>query len=316
MRKFILSILFFLIPVLLGIIILFTLKVDKNFSYRYVQGECSNKAGWIYDRLYSSDKKTEVVFVGASQTSCAIMDQFVESELKNLMGKNLKVANLGYCRGGRDVQFLILKEVFRKKKPELVVIEVTEDEPKKSHPVFPYLAETGDLFGSFKFLNQRFFSGLWKGLNIRLEFVKWKIFKDTLFIPDSTVEFSYLPSDLMVNEEDIHENKKNWDKRLKKDKSEFQSQIETRYSKHYVEKMVNLAKANHCEFVFLYLHESGNDLKTPKYYKDYLQKSEVILLPDSIYQNHKNWMDVTHFNDRGAKLASTHIAKTISEFLK
>src|SRR5690606_2046906 len=105
----------------------------------------------------------------------AIMDETIEKELTNLSGKNIKVANLGYCRRGRDIQYIMLKELFEHKKPSVIIIEVAEDEPKKSHPVFPYLAESSDLWNSCIIFNQRYFSNLRKGTAVRFEQIKSEI---------------------------------------------------------------------------------------------------------------------------------------------
>ena len=138
MKKFIQYIAVFAIPFLLGTMILFLFPIDKNFRYHFVQGECDDKASWIYDRIFNQADNIDIVFSGASQISCAIMDESIERQLSK-MGKELKVANLGYCRRGRDIQYVMLKDMFIAKKPKILIIEVAEDEPKKVIPYFHIL---------------------------------------------------------------------------------------------------------------------------------------------------------------------------------
>ena len=40
---------------------------------------------------------------------------------------------------GRDLHWLLAREVLETRKPKLLVIEVTESEPRSMHPAFPYL---------------------------------------------------------------------------------------------------------------------------------------------------------------------------------
>jgi hypothetical protein len=308
MKKLATNIIFFILPVLAGTVLLFLIPVDKNFSYHFVKGECDNKAAWIYHRVFEQPENIDIVFSGASQTSCGVMDELIENEISAITGQKIKVANLGYCRRGRDIQFAMLKDMFQQKKPKILVLEVAEDEPKKSHPVFPYLAESNDLWGSFVFYNQRYFLNIWKGIVVRLEYMKYRLFADkSLNYSRITEKYGYLPSDQVAEPKILEKNKVDWTKRISKSKPDFFRKVELNYSKHYLEKIVELARQNYCEVVFLYLPESGSNLKYPLL-KDYYQSfGKLIVLPDSILTNTQNWKDATHFNDSGAMKVSEFI---------
>jgi hypothetical protein len=313
MKKLVSNITLFLLPLFAGIVILFLVPVDKNFSYHFVKGECDNKASWIYQRIFEYGENIEIAFTGASQTSCAIMDEYLENELVNVTGHQMKVANLGYCRRGRDIQYVMLKDLFQQKKPKILVIEVAEDEPKKSHPVFPYLAECKDLWGSIVFFNQRFPVNIWKGIVVRFEYIKHVVFHEESQIENQYKEsFGYLPSTQIAEPEIIKQNETDWTNRLSKSKPEFVRNIELNYSKYYIEKIVKLARQNNCEVLFLYLPESGSKIKMPlltDYYKTF---GRLIVLPDSITEDRTNWKDATHFNDSGAMKVSEFIVSEIS----
>lgn len=313
MKKFLKYIVLFFLPLILGIVFLFLIPVDKNFSYHFVKGECDNKASWIYQRIFANKENIDIAFTGASQTSCAIMDEYLEKELTKVTGHDIKVANLGYCRRGRDIQYIMLKDLFQQKKPKILVIEVAEDEPKKSHPVFPYLAESHDLWGSFVFLNQRYLRNIWKGVAVRFEYLKHVLFRDESQIKNQNTErFGYLPSSQIAEPEIIKQNETDWTNRLSQSKPEFVRNMELNYSKHYIEKIVKLARQNNCEVVFLYLPESGSKLKNPILTDYYKTLGDLILLPDSIIKDRTNWKDATHFNDSGAVKVSEFIVSEIS----
>jgi len=305
MKKLYRNIILFSLPFLAGVIGLFFIPVDKNFSYHFVRGECENKASWMYHRMFEDKRSIDIVFSGASQTGCAIMDKFISEDLSRYLGKQVNVVNFGYCRRGRDIQYVMLKDLFAHKHPKLLVLEVPEDEPKKSHPVFPYLADSKDLFGSFVLFNQRYFSNIWNGIVVRFEFVKSKFTgNDYTDSETNQPEFGYQHSKQTVSREIIEQNKENWKRRLAKSKPEFLRRIELNYSKHYIEKIVQLAEQNNCKVLLLYLPEIGSNLQSPLLMNYYKQFSNVIILPEEIIKDKSNWKDTTHFNDSGAEKTS------------
>lgn len=304
-------------PVLVGALSLFLIPVDKKFSYNFVEGECDNKASWIYQRIFEQEENIDIAFLGASQTSCGVMDDFLENKINKHSGTEIKVANLGYCRRGRDIQYIMTKDLFKQKAPNILVIEVAEDEPKKSHPVFPYLAESPDLWGSFVFFNQRFFLNIWKGIIVRFEFLKFRLFYDEKIISSKiNPDFGYLPSAQIAPPEILNQNKADWANRLSKLKPDIIRKIELNYSKHYLEKTIQLARQNNCEVLFLYLPESGSNIKTPLINDYYKTLGKLILLPGSITTNKLNWKDATHFNNSGALEVSAFIALELAEHYK
>jgi hypothetical protein len=303
MKRFIKYIAVFTVPFILGSIILFLIPLEKKFSYHFVKGECDNKASWIYNRIYEKTENIDIAFSGASQTACAFMDEYIENKLRD-NGKDLKVANLGYCRRGRDIQYVMLKDLFGHKNPKLLIIEVPEDEPKKSHPVFPYLAETTDLFGSFILFNHHYFSNILKGLIVRFEQLRFKVFNSGNFSNHHKTDFGYIHSEQVVSQEIIQQNAEIWKKRLSGSKPEIIRKTELHYSNHYLEKITKLASQNNCKVLFVYLPESGSKVKIPFQNEFYHKFGNVIFLPDSIINNRTNWQDATHFNDSGAKKVS------------
>ncbi len=313
MKKFIKHIIAFSIPFVLGIIVLFVLPVDKKFSYQFVKGECNNTASWIYYRVFENEKSIDIAFSGASHFGCGIMDELIEKEVNVNSAKKLNVANLGYCRGGRDIQFVMLKDLFKHKKTKILFIEVAEDEPKKSHPVFPYLAETSDLFGSCVLFNQRFLTSIWKGITVRFEHLKFRLFRKTYSAPGNTTDFGYLPSNQLVTAEALNSNEIAWKNRLSKHKPAILRNIEINYSKHYLRKIVKLAQENKCKVEFIYMPESGSHLKMPLLTNFYRDFGEIIILPDSIIAEKTNWKDAFHFNDSGAEKTSLFIASHLQE---
>lgn len=301
-------------PFIAGIIVLFSIPLDKDFAYHFVKGECDNKASWMYHRIFEDNRPIDIVFSGASQTGSTIMDDFISKELSHLAGKNIEALNYGYCRRGRDIQYVMLKDLFRHKQPKILVIEVPEDEPKKSHPVFPYLAESHDLFGSFVLFNQRYLISVWKGITVRFERLRIQIMGEKQETsPIDYPLYGYRPSTHIVSKDVVEKNSDAWKHRLDNAKAALIRKIELNYSKHYLTKMAEIAENNNCEVLFLYLSESGSSLKKPLSADFYEQLGELIILPDEIIKNRANWKDATHFNDSGALETSKYLLPTLSE---
>lgn len=316
MRRFLFHIIVFSTPLMVLLVVLFSVQPNKKFAYTFVKGECDNKAEWIYQRIFENHERIDIVFTGASQTSCAIMDELIEEQLDSILNTNSKVASLGYCRRGRDIQFAMLNDLFSYKKPKLLVIEITENEPAKSHPVFPYLAESKDVLGSLVFFNQRFISGIYKALVVRFEYCKHCFFGVQGDKTLTNSDYGYLSSTQVVNIDELNRNQQTWKKKLSSPKPAITSKIENKYPLHYLKKIVKLANTNHCEVVFLYLPEFGSRLKEPENIGIYRNIAPVIFLPDSIIQNKTYWKDPMHFNDSGAKQASYFITRELATRLK
>ena len=77
-----------------------------------------------------------------------------------------------------------------------------------------------------------------------------------------------------------------------------------------------MAGKNGSRVVFLYLRESGSNLKEPILSDFYHSISEVMILPEGIYTDPGNWFDATHLNDKGATLASEVIAGELSNIFR
>jgi hypothetical protein len=147
---------------------------------------------------------------------------------------------------------------------------------------------------------------------VRFEYLKYRLFQDnSLNENQNTEKFGYLPSVQIAEPEILEKNEADWTNRLSKSKPELIRKVELNYSKHYLEKIVELARQNNCKVVFLYLPESGSNLKYPLLKDYYHALGKLIVLPDSILTDTQNWKDATHFNDSGAAKVSEFVANQL-----
>lgn len=173
-RKVLNSILILLLPALLVVTGMFIAPFDKQFGYAFMQDNCMRKSKWIYNRLFEDNNKIDIAFVGTSHTIDAINEDIVRHALLS-SGVKQEPANLGYCRIGRNMDYAIIKDLVKNKKPEMVVLEVREKENRDGHPDFGYIADGRNVLAPVMFFNDNYFSDLYNGIVVRAEILKGKI---------------------------------------------------------------------------------------------------------------------------------------------
>ena len=152
MRKLILHINLFLLPLFL---LLLVIPVDKRQKFVGLEADCYNHGIWVHDRIFHSQTPIDIAFLGSSHTICGVDDGFLSEKIEGL-----EVANLGYCRLGRNLNYVLLKELVSQNEVQQIIIEVREKEDRFSHPIFPYMARSEDVMLPKLFFNQKCFTVL------------------------------------------------------------------------------------------------------------------------------------------------------------
>lgn len=312
MKKVLQKIVLFFGLLVVAAVILFALPYSTEFARHFIKDDCYNHGAWIFDRLTKNTTPIDIAFIGSSHTIHSFQEKKMEAVLEN----KFHLANLGYCRFGRNLEYLFVKELLANKNPKLVVLEVHEDEAKNSHDIFPYLAGTKDLLVSPTFVNRDYFSDVFMGASARQEQFKANyIFQEKYPEPDLN-PYGYGESDRVATADEFAKNKKGWSKWVKRRSSSEIEQIQLKYPYSYLIKTINLLQSKKVPFVFVYLPESGSNFQKPLRFDFYKQFGEVLILPDSILNNPANWMDDMHFNNNGANLVSEWMAEQLKEIMK
>jgi hypothetical protein len=295
--------------IIIPVALLFLAPYPKKFAFNYIKNDCYNHGAWIYDRINSNQEPVDIAFIGSSHTIHAFQDKKIEE----LLETNSRVTNLGYCRIGRNLEYILLKLLLEKKSPKMVVIEVNEDEAKNSHDIFPYLANSKDLFYTPTPINRDYFSDLFNGGSARLEYFKEHfIFRNKY--PEINPElYGYTAESRIVTDLELEENEKKWQKRFKRYESEMITNIKIKYPFAYLNKMIKMLNDKKIPFIFVYLPEYGSKMKSPKYADQYEKLSKVLIPPADILNNKTNWMDAAHLNNNGSVLLSKWIAESLKK---
>ena len=110
MKKFVNKTLIFCLPILVGLSFIFFIKTNREFCYNYVKGDCDQRGKLLYKKMYEDKNKVDYLFVGSSKTWNDINDELLENLINNPNSSHVSLFNVGYCRFGRNLDYLFCKE--------------------------------------------------------------------------------------------------------------------------------------------------------------------------------------------------------------
>lgn len=310
MKKFVKKIVLFSLPVLIGLGFIFFIKTNREFCYNYVKGDCDQRGKLLYKRIYEDNRKIDYLFVGSSKTWNDINDELLENLINKPDDYHYKLYNVGYCRFGRNLDYLFCKEFAKRNRLKKIFLEVRPDESTNSHPIFPYLANGKEVMEGFLAMNGDVFSEIYNHLLMNMNYFRCIIALETTE-KNTTNPFlhGYNNIERTIPEKELDE----YYEKEKKTISEINTgSVNYRFSNYYLNKIKKLCDAKEIELVFVYLPSYANLHKTPAFKSEYEKSGRIILAPDSIFNNKKYWKDVAHFNSFGATAYTKFLATQLS----
>lgn len=292
--------------ILLFFILILIWPVSKESMYKELQNDCVGYASWIYDRIYNNPAPVDIAFVGSSHTIFGIDDTLMDQQIHSS-----QVTNFGYCRPGRNLNYLMARDLIEEKRPEMIILEVQEFEKPFSHPIFPYMAETRDLLTMYPWFNPNWFSDLSIAVQYRLQLIQESIWNNKAnYFYDARlhgrIAFSDTASVEVLNAR-IEENKSKFQP------SESKLKFDHTFPHHYLEKIVKLCQESNIKLTFLYLPSYGSEEQFP-YPLEYLETfAPVWIPPTSIWKNQDYWYDAGHLNQSGAIKLTEWVVGKINE---
>jgi hypothetical protein len=293
------------------------------------------KVGWIYERIHFDTSPIDVVFIGTSHTVFGVDDETVERSCRNAGGKSCASVNFAIEHLGRDMHWLLTREVLEARHPKLLVVEVQETEYRALHPAFAYLADAGDLFSAPLIINTSYFDDL-----VRLPLRQISLSAQTLapslfgvhrkFIPalyrgrhwvDAYAEYGSIahPAAHPVPRTGVASNAE-----LERERAHSESDdasrthlpmslrpLEYRANLLYLEALLTLAREKNIEIRFLYM-PAYRGPPTPGFASFYDRFAPTWLMPREIVDNHEMWLDVAHLNYAGATALSQWLGMKIA----
>ncbi len=145
---------------LIGLLLICALPHDRYIRFQALTDQAVVKAGWIYERIHFDPKPIDVVFIGTSHVMVGVDSVKTEQACRAQGGRHCASVNFAMEHMGRDLHWLLIREVLETRKPKLLVVEVMETEPRSMHPVFGYLADMPDLASAPLLINTSYVSNL------------------------------------------------------------------------------------------------------------------------------------------------------------
>ncbi|MDZ5459414.1 hypothetical protein [Azohydromonas lata] len=153
--------LWFMGATLVVLLALALLPHDGYVRYQLVSRESVHylRLKWIYERIHFDDTPIDVAFIGTSHTQSGIDDARVEAGLREL-GVAQRVVNFAVPHLGRDMEFVVARELLAHRRVRTLVVELQEAEARAPHPGFQRLGLPLDFVQAPLLLNTGLFENL------------------------------------------------------------------------------------------------------------------------------------------------------------
>jgi hypothetical protein len=305
MKRLLIKLVIFSIPIL-ALIILY--PINKRLKYQGLKDDCFNHGIWIHDRIFQNNTPINIVFLGSSHTINSINDELISN--KTFIGN---AANIGYCRLGSDLNYILLKETLTQKNPTHIIIEVREDEDRYSHPIFPYVADNKDVLMANMLFNKDILKNIWTHFAYNIEMTQDILYKQQSHIEIKTNNFGFSPIEDTASSE-VLEIFKRSKAEPKTSLTTLENDFHENFSRVYLKKIYDLCKGENKKIFFLFIPSYGTDtnIEKPKEYDTYIKYGAVLIPPNEIFSNKKNWHDEHHLNKSGANELSLWLITKIN----
>ncbi|MGB3076778.1 MAG: hypothetical protein WBB36_15720 [Chitinophagales bacterium] len=308
-RKLIINLLIFsLLPVsIIGF--LFVIPFNKEFGYRFIKDDCYNHASWIYGRM-NNPEGIDIAFIGSSRTIHAIPDSLLEVLIKQRCGNALHVANLGYCRFGRNFDYEVVKDLLASKQIKNLVVEVREDEDPYSHLDFGYVASSADVLKPV-FFNTRYFSDFWKALQVRIVLLKSYLHIRPQDFEQRTVALSLYGYGASTEKFSARQQVPALNS-IEPDQGSLLQDMKMNFPEHFISEIAALASVNNVQLQFVFLPGFNPVKQMPNAYLFYKKYGTVLIPPAEIFSDPDNFKDENHLNDSGSTRLAAWLGSELS----
>jgi hypothetical protein len=313
MKKFVKKIVLFSLPILIGLVAIFFIKTNREFCYNYVKGDCEGRGKLLYNKIYKERNSVDYLFVGSSKTWNDIDDALLENLINEPSRSHIKIFNTGYCRFGRNLDYLFCKEFLKRNRLKKIFLEVRADESTTSHPIYSYLANGNEILEGALALNGSLFPEIYNHLLMNINYSRCKTKLETSEVNSENIpQHGYNNIDRILDIKILDEFYSKEQKRLSEEKIDTTAAA-YHFSNYYLEKLKRLCDSKQVELVFVYLTGYSNLNKAPAFKSKYEKWGKVIMAPDSIYTNKTYWKDVAHLNTFGATAYTKFLATQLTQ---
>jgi len=127
--------------------------------WKLLDGTIHANARWIYERIHFDPTPIDVAIVGPSRTGHGVNAPRLAAALA-ARGLPSHVVNFSLPEAGRNINDVIIEEMFTAKTPKLIILGVTEQPSRFGHEAFKYIAPTAMIVAPGYPLDLNYFSDL------------------------------------------------------------------------------------------------------------------------------------------------------------
>jgi len=127
--------------------------------WRLLDGTIHGDARWIYERVHFDPTPIDVAIVGPSRLERGVNAPRLAADLR-ARGLPDQVVNFSLPEAGRNINYEVVEEMLKTKRPRLLVIGVTEKPSRFGHSAFKFLAPAGDVVAPGYWSDANYFSDL------------------------------------------------------------------------------------------------------------------------------------------------------------
>jgi len=312
------------------------LPASRFIRFDHLSSLAVVKLGWIYNRIHSDKTPIDVMFVGSSRTVFDLDSEELESACEQDGRIHPHVVNMGLQHAGRDMDYLVVREALESRHVQLLVVEVTEIEPRDLHPAFSSVADVWDVLSAPLIINPSYFNNL----------AYMPLRQITLFLSGMERELTGRPPGFLAGtyrgshwddtyaeygsiehpaQEILPRLKVHTSQELLAQRRPGQDTLAgvplpqaLRYLEHranlvYIAAIAKLASEHGVTLRFLYLPQYSGKAG-PDFISTYTQYAPV-WAPGPVIQKQGLWLDINHLNHAGAEAITPILATKIEETL-
>lgn len=306
---------------------------DPYVRWQSVRTEAYARLGWSFERIHDDPTPVDIALIGTSHTMNGIDGSVVAGELAHLGlrepgGRCATVTNFAIPSYGRNLHYLLVRELLSARKPRAIVLEVLENETRKAHPVFSHVATAEDLVEAPRIGNLNYFSDLarlpYRQLVLGVESIAPAQFGlkarfDPANYDGSDVDNTHAVNvggkaltsslDTAMDSEALGRAAEtlNQNKRLNYFPKTFED-YEYAMPRRYVRELLQLADRHGVPVLLLYLPGFG---KPDRPVDMSLYGGRPLITVNDILAKRPYWHDVHHLNAQGAKQVSRRLAQRL-----
>ena len=133
---------------------------DRYIRWQDIRVEAYARFSWIYERIHFDQTAIDIAFIGTSHSMNGIDGAAVQAGLGEVGGACRHVVNFAFPSYGRNLHWLIARELLEHRTVRTLVLEVFENESRKAHPFFANVAEVADVLQAPAIINLNFFTDI------------------------------------------------------------------------------------------------------------------------------------------------------------